>query len=162
MKAYETVRAWRCRRGETLCGKPARTHFVLGSLAVSLAVVSFPRLFSLTGFAVANWVTPFVALGLGGILLVLALGVNIFVHGTKAIARRMGSAEVGREVPHQPNDFRDTSSRKLRPSSSASSPFSSSRRSGRRLKPFILASLSHSRDSEASLRRGETRCWGGP
>ena len=32
------------------------------------------------------------ALGLGGILLVLALGVNIFVHGTKAIARRMGSA----------------------------------------------------------------------
>ena len=42
--------------------------FVLGSLAVSLAVVSFPRLFSLTGFAVAPWVTPFVALGLGGAL----------------------------------------------------------------------------------------------
>ena len=42
--------------------------FVLGSLAVSLAVVSFPRLFSLTGFAVAHWVTPFVALGLGGVL----------------------------------------------------------------------------------------------
>ncbi len=42
--------------------------FVLGSLAVSLAVVSFPRLFSLTGFPVAHWVTPFVALGLGGVL----------------------------------------------------------------------------------------------
>ncbi len=42
--------------------------FVIGSIVVSLAVVGFPPVVRLTGVAVAAWATPFVALGLGGIL----------------------------------------------------------------------------------------------
>jgi len=50
MKAYETDRAWRCRRGETLRGKRARTYFVLGSLAFVLLLISQP-LFSMSASA---------------------------------------------------------------------------------------------------------------
>jgi len=40
--------------------------FVFGSLAVGAAVIGFPRLVVLSGIAVAPWVAPFVALGVGG------------------------------------------------------------------------------------------------
>jgi len=50
MQTYETVKAWRCRRGETLRGKRARTHFMLGSLAFVLLLISQP-LFSTSASA---------------------------------------------------------------------------------------------------------------
>jgi methyl-accepting chemotaxis protein len=42
--------------------------FLAGSLAVAAAVVVFPELAARTGFAVSWWVSPFVALGSGGLL----------------------------------------------------------------------------------------------
>jgi len=45
----------------------ALTHkFVVGSLLVAAAVAAFPRLLDATGIGVAAWVSPFVALGVGG------------------------------------------------------------------------------------------------
>ncbi len=47
----------------------ALTHkFVVGSIAVSAAVVCFPILIAATGLRVSPWVTPFVALGVGAAL----------------------------------------------------------------------------------------------
>jgi methyl-accepting chemotaxis protein len=42
--------------------------FVVGSLVVAGAAVSFPALVTAAGFAVSPWVSPFVALGAGGVL----------------------------------------------------------------------------------------------
>jgi methyl-accepting chemotaxis protein len=42
--------------------------FILGSLAVSAAVVGFPLVVEALGYAVSPWVTPFVALAAGGSL----------------------------------------------------------------------------------------------
>lgn len=45
------------------------THkFVAGSLAVGAAVVGLPILLSRSGLVVAPWVSPFVALGMGGVI----------------------------------------------------------------------------------------------
>ena len=42
--------------------------FILGSLAVSAAVVGFPIVIEALGYPVSPWVMPFVALGAGGSL----------------------------------------------------------------------------------------------
>ena len=47
----------------------ALTHkFVVGSLVVGTAVILFPLLLAGSGVAVAPWVSPFVALGVGGLM----------------------------------------------------------------------------------------------
>jgi methyl-accepting chemotaxis protein len=47
---------------------PLSHKFILGSLAVSAAVVGFPILVEGLGYPVSSWVMPFVALGAGGSL----------------------------------------------------------------------------------------------
>jgi methyl-accepting chemotaxis protein len=90
---------------DTQSVRVALTHkFVLGSLVVGAAVVGFPGLLSRSGLDVAPWVSPFVALGAGGLIgFFLSRQLTRSFRGLRAATERISGGDLTARVAVEEN-----------------------------------------------------------